>query len=133
MLAFLVACAMSAVGVIAMATPALAYANRCTPAPYGYVCNTTYGNGAYVPQVTAVRGKASGDLICNYSADISVLDGRNQSRVKYYKHFSYGGCSVGRAWFNAYPVRTFACGDVVSVAWFEDGKREGGYANVRLC
>lgn len=121
------------VGMGVAAQPASAYAQGCTAAPWGYVCNTTYGSGAYVPQVTAIRTKISGELICNYSADVSVLDGRNQAHVKWYQHFSHGGCSAGRAWFNAYPIRTFPCGDVTSVAFFENGARQGGYATIRLC
>ena len=124
---------LSAMGLFFTASPASAAAQKCTSAPYGYVCNSTYGSGAWVPQITAVRGKASGDLICNYSAHISVLDGRNHANVKFRQTFRNSGCTVGRAWFNSYPARHFSCGDVTSVAWFEDGRQEGGYANVKLC
>jgi hypothetical protein len=124
---------LATVGSLTFASPASAYAQGCTAAPYGYVCNTTYGNGNYVPQVTAIRTKASASWICNYTAHISVLDGRNTANVKYFRSFYHGGCTVGRAWFDAYPQRYFSCGDITSVAWFEDGVRQGGYANIRLC
>jgi hypothetical protein len=120
-------------GSLAIATPALAFAQKCTWAPYGLVCNSTYGNGDYVAQISAIRDKANAEMICNYSAHISVLDGRNTANVKYFRSFYHAGCTPGRAYFNTYPQRHFACGDITSVAWWENGVRQGGYANVRLC
>jgi hypothetical protein len=126
----------AAVGVVASATvlaPGAAYATAqsCTRAGIGAVCNTTYGSGARVDEIWAIRDK--GFSIMNPSADASVLDGRNQAHVKWFQHKSRTGSDVGRSWLIFYPARTFACGDVTSVRFYENNVPQGGFANVRLC
>ena len=130
LLNILVVVGLAFVGVVASATGASASAEGCTWAPSGYVCNYTYGSGAYVDRIAAIRGR-TGSLICNYSADASVQD--PWGRVVWYGHQSHAGCTPLRAYFNFYPRRTFHCGYVTSVAWFESGVRQGGYANISLC
>jgi hypothetical protein len=119
-------------GSLTMAGSASATAQGCTLAPSGYVCNTTYGSGARVDKVVAIRSRSvSAGFICNYSADVSVQD--PWGRSVWYRHLSHEGCTALRATLT-FPVnRTFYCGYVTSVAWFESGVRQGGYANINLC
>lgn len=117
------------------ATVASATAKSCTQHTWGRVCNTTYGSGARVDHVLASRDKyfIKDPYICDYSADISVLDGRNRAHVKYFAHPSHVGCIFGDyAGLDQAVHRVFACGDVVSVRWYD---RDGasGYANRTLC
>lgn len=116
---------------VTVATPAHADAQSCARAGVGSVCNTTKGSGAYVREIWAIRDK--GWSIMNPSADASVLDGRDNSRVKWFQHKSRTGSDIGRSWLIFYPQRTFSCGDVTSVRFYENGTPQGGYANVRLC
>jgi hypothetical protein len=117
-------------GVLSTSSSAAASAEGCTWAPSGYVCNYTHGSGAYVSTIDAIRGRSS-NLICNYAADASVQD--PWGRVVWFGHQSHQGCTPARAWFTFKVYRTFRCGYVTSVAWFESGVRQGGYANVNLC
>ena len=120
------------VGLLIPASSASASAQGCTFAPSGDVCNHTYGSGAKVDTVVAIRDRApSSGFICNYSADVSVQD--PWGRPIYYQHLSHSGCYPGRATLTFQVHRTFYCGYVTSVAWFESGVRQGGYANVNLC
>lgn len=113
---------------VVVAPAAFATAQSCTSAPRGYVCNTTYGSGARVDRVAAIRAQPQ---TCNYSADMSVLD--PWGRVKHFQHKSFGGCSYVRSWIWFDVYRTFRCGDETSVRWYENGVPQGGYANVVLC
>jgi hypothetical protein len=118
---------------VAFPSPAHATAQACitTYVPPGTVCNTTYGSGARVDQIDAVRNAKW--VVVNPGADASVLDGRNHSRVKWFQHQERRGDYPLRVWFRFYPRRIFACGDVTSVAWYESGGPKGGYVNVTLC
>jgi hypothetical protein len=110
---------------------AFADAQSCARTGIGSVCNTTKGSGAYVREIWAIRDK--GWNIMNPSADASVLDGRNNAHVKWFQHKARTGSDVGRSWLIFYPQRTFSCGDLTSVRFYENGVPQGGYANVRLC
>ena len=112
--------------------PAFADAQSCARIGLtGSVCNTTKGGGAFVREIWAIRDKTW--EINNPGADASVLDGRNHAHVKWFQHKSTKSSDVGRAWLIFYPGRTFACGDLTSVQFYENGSAQGGVANVRLC
>ena len=119
-------------GSLLTAGSASATAQGCTFAPGGYICNTTQGSGGRVDQVVAIRGRSiATGMICNYSADVSVQD--PYGRPVWFGHKSHIGCYPYRATLT-FPVhRTFPCGYVTSVAWYESGVQQGGYANVNLC
>jgi hypothetical protein len=129
LVAVLMAC-----GVAILGTPqsAAASATKCVWYPNGSVCNHTEGYGTVVRWIQARRSKVSASLICNYSADISVLDGRNPSRVKFFRNYRHNGCTPGLAYFNATVNGAFAVGDITSVRWYESGNDPSGYANVVL-
>jgi hypothetical protein len=113
-------------------SPAFADAQSCARVGLrGSVCNTTKGGGAYVREVWAIRDKPW--EINNPGADVSVLDGRNHAHVKWFQHRSTKSSDVGRSWLIFYPRRTFTCGDLTSVQFYENGSAQGGVANVRLC
>jgi hypothetical protein len=121
------------VSTLTFAGVAHADAQSCTRVGAGAVCNTTKGSGAYVREIWAIRDKPLSTSIMNPSADASVLDGRNNAHVKWFQHKSRTGSDVGRSWLIFYPQRTFACGDLTSVRFYENNVPQGGYANVRLC
>jgi hypothetical protein len=111
------------------ASPASATAQQC--AAFSATCNTTYGSGARVDKVVAIHDFPW--RICNYGADVSVLDGRNHAHVKWFKHITVNSCVPLRAYITFTINRTFSCGDVTSVLFYSGSDPTGGYANVRLC
>jgi hypothetical protein len=114
---------------------ASATGTACAQHLVGRICTTVYGAGARVDSVSVSREKwnINWPFICNYSADISVLDGRNPARVKYFAHPTHAGCTRGAIAVLGVAVhRTFACGDIVSARWYDDDGASG-YANKRLC
>jgi hypothetical protein len=128
------AVALCTVLLLAAGPRADAAATNCLLESGGTVCNVTNGFGRYVGYIGATRNKFSWSYICDYSADISVLDGRNHARVKFFRHVGpHNGCTALRAWFRVDVGRYFANGDVTSVRWYEEGL--GGtpqYANVTI-
>jgi hypothetical protein len=131
LLIVLTALAVAMTTLLSVSTDASASAEGCTWAPSGGVCNYTYGSGARVDEINAIRDRVNNQLICNYSADASVEDA--YGRVVWFQHQSHTGCTPARAYFRFYPKRTFVCGYVTAVAWYESGVQQGGYANVNLC
>jgi hypothetical protein len=115
----------STLGNSSQASAAAENASGCTAAPNGYVCIYVWGSADYVNQVRAVRGKASGSLICNWQAAMFVNDSagrRLETRWSPVQH----RCDVGRAWFDFYPRKIYPDHSRVCVSWYEDGVKQGG-------
>lgn len=116
--------------------PAVASADGCTGAPYGYVCVQVEGEGRYVERLGAVRGKANWSAICDYSARVVVR--APSGRTWRYRSPFHRGCSWGRAWFDWYPRRRFPHESRVCAYFYEDGtrkrhgKRQGGVPCVTI-
>lgn len=133
----IIAVAVLAAGAVLGASTASATATSCISHHIGRVCSTVHGSGARVDRVGVTRENWNLRLyeICDYSAEISVLDGRNQARVKFYTHPSHIGCTSPASLLilSGQINRTFACGDVVSVRWYDRSGSPSGYVNKRLC
>lgn len=114
------------VGALTAAPTAQADATGCTLAPLGDVCIGVAGSGLHVDNVRAVRGKASYDFICNYSARtfFHKPDGITDTYDSGIVH--NGACSAGDAWID-FPVNTdFPDGTQVCIAFYENGEQQGG-------
>ena len=92
----------------------------------------TYGDKAQVDSIYAIRTRVKGDppLVCDYSADVSVLAPRG--RVKWFGHQKHVGCTPVRAFFKLNVNRTFRCGDETSIGFYENKAPQGGYAIMKL-
>ncbi|GID30473.1 hypothetical protein [Paractinoplanes brasiliensis] len=125
---------LSIVGILAVPTPAMASADSCTGAPNGYVCVYVQGEGAFIDTITVSRGSINIPMgICNWRADAWIDD--NTGRQIKFLRYDYAGCNYGRAWVD-FPLNHawVGCGSRVYAAFYEDGKRQGGYAGpVRIC
>ena len=107
--------------------PALATAEGCTPAPFGYTCNYTHGKGTRVDRVDVIRGKADKSMICSYSAIVRVAD--PGGRVIYERDSGIvhnGACSPGRAYISFNVRRSFPDGSKICTRFFEGGQQQGG-------
>jgi hypothetical protein len=85
--------------VLGVSMLAFATAEGCTSAPQGYICNKTRGDKARVDSIYVIRTRVKGKprLVCDYSADASVL--APGGRVKWFSHQKHVGCTPVRAFF----------------------------------
>lgn len=108
-------------------------ANSCAFAPEGYTCNNTYGGGLHVDRVEVVRGKASWEGICSYSASVEVHgpDGALlfSERTGIVRD---GECVPGRAYITIPVNRDFPANSELSTRFFERDEQQGGAVFVNI-
>ena len=102
-----------------------AFAQNCTPAPYGDVCTQEIGgsHGHYVDTTRVTRDKVSGAMICNYSATVTIS---GVSQV--FRSPTHNGCTPVEAWFDFHLSRNLPNNTTLCGRFFESGTQQGGAA-----